>query len=218
MTARARSVPRDADRPCGSSARGLGLVAAVVVLAAGFGSASLPGCEAATADPADGGARCPSLDAVCPTLSCVEPRRGDDGCPICECAVQACAAPGDCLDRGLDVACDASFRFCEPAPACTDGDDATPCPAACYGRCIYAGDRSRTDGYCGRDDDCADGETCHQTVCVDDPATPTFFDCVGWCVGGCPEVETVAFDPFNGFCATLPDGCVPPGWRTDLCR
>jgi hypothetical protein len=200
------------------SARGGGPARAVLAAAPVVALlAVLAGCDALPGTPVDRGAPCPSLEQVCPNLSCVEPRRDDEGCPICECAVQACTAVGDCLDRGVDVVCDVSHRFCEPAPDCTDGDDETPCAAACYGRCIYAGERSRDDGYCARDDDCGDGETCRQTVCVDDPTTPTFFDCVGWCAGDCPPVETTAYDPFNGWCTTLPDGCIPPGWQTDVC-
>jgi hypothetical protein len=194
------------------------IVSAAAAAAFLCGSAILVGAQCASPaadDAAD--ARCPSLAAVCPSLSCVEPRRGDDGCPVCECVVQACAAPADCADRGINVLCDASARFCEPGPGCTDDDDGTTCPAACYGRCLYAGDRSRSDGYCSRDDDCAGGQSCHQTTCVDDPTTP-FFDCIGWCVDGCPEVETPAFDPVNGFCVVLPDGCLPPGWSSDGCR
>jgi hypothetical protein len=190
---------------------------AFVVVPTGLliGAAQCPSTTPVTpAEPA----ACPSLDAVCPTLSCVEPRRNDDGCPLCECEVQACVDVNDCLDRGVDVTCDTSFRFCEPAPGCTDGDSATPCPSACYGRCVYAGERSRTDGYCSRPDDCAAGESCLQTACVDDPTTPTFFDCVGWCAGSCDEVVTPALDPLNGSCVFFPTSCVPPGWRTDVCR
>lgn len=131
--------------------------------------------------------------------------------------MQACVSGADCADRGVEVVCDATSRFCEPAPGCTDDDFDTPCPAACYGRCVYAGERTRTDGYCNRPDDCAPGESCHQTVCVDDPITAGFFECTGWCVGDCPKVETVAFDPVNGFCQVLPDGCLPPGWTTEGC-
>ena len=161
---------------------------------------------------------CPPLDDICPSLACVEPRRDDDGCPICECAIQACHVPTDCADRGVGVTCDASPRFCEPAPGCTDDEADTPCPAACFGRCLYDGEATRDDGYCSRNDDCGDGATCHQTTCIDDPTTPVFFDCIGWCASGCAEVETPAFDPVNGFCIILPDDCLPPGWTSEGCR
>jgi hypothetical protein len=211
-------VPNVAPPHCRTAARRARSAVVAALLACWIGLVGGGACPTPTRPDTPDDTDCPSLDAVCPSLSCVEARRDDDGCPLCECEVQACVDASDCLNRGVDVVCDVGFRFCEPAPGCTDGDAETPCPAACYGRCLYAGERSRTDGYCSRADDCVDGETCQQTTCVDDPTTPNFFDCVGWCAGGCAEVETLAFDPQNGFCVFFPNSCIPPGWSTEPCR
>jgi hypothetical protein len=175
------------------------------------------GCPQTTAPPLSE-RECPSLELACPGLSCVEPRRDETGCPVCECEVQACVVAGDCTSRGIGVVCDTGPRFCEPAPGCTDGDSSSPCPAACFGRCLYDDERSRNDGFCTRGADCAAGEECRQSVCVDDPTTVSSFDCIGWCAGGCFEAETMAFDPMNGSCVLFPDSCIPPGWILNVCQ
>jgi hypothetical protein len=191
-------------------ARGVAVVrlvlgAAVVVLS---GAAACPAPAAPTPE------QCPSLADACPTLSCVEHVRDDAGCPLCECAVQACADPRDCAPRGVDVFCDVSRDVCEAAPACTDRDAATACPAACYGRCVYADDATSPGlGLCVQPGECPDGGTCRFDVCVDDPRT-VGADCSGWCANGCAEVETFAFDPTTGSCVLFRDSCVPPGWIT----
>lgn len=148
---------------------------------------------------------CPDLDSVCPNLSCVEQKKNAAGCPICECAVQACLIADDC--QGGDR-CDLGPAVCEPAPACTDGDDATPCPAACFGRCQVAGE----DGsFCFTDDDCAGNCRFDARFCLRE--RPESSACSGWCVSNCDDAVQFASDPFTGQCFDFSDTCTPPGWR-----
>ena len=146
---------------------------------------------------------CPDLSALCPDLVCVEQARGAGGCPLCECAVQACLQPADCGARAPPQRCDVSPAVCEPAPACTDGDDDTLCPAACFGRCTPSDPNAQ---FCDVDVDCGGG-LCRfdGRFCVVDEGR-----CRGWCVNGCDDGFTQATDPQTLTCFDFADSCVPP--------
>jgi hypothetical protein len=177
----------------------------------------LVGCESVNRDPAPAPPVCADVAAVCPQLSCVEYRVDESGCRVCECARQACLFAVDCAPRALAARCDTSALSCEPAPACTDDDASTACPAACWGRCLYDGEPTRTDGYCFSDVDCVDGGSCRFSTCVDDPAVPGF-SCVGFCARDCAPGNTFGFDPTTGSCNFFEDQCLPPGWVIDRAR
>jgi hypothetical protein len=189
----------------------------VLRLIAATGLLALPAARCPTA--ADGGGapdECPDLDGACPGLSCVEFAVDDDGCPLCECAVQACVRVEDCADRGTDVRCDTGTATCERPPGCTDGDGQTPCAAACFGRCVYPD--AGLPGLCSGPVDCDSGD-CRQGVCVDDPTTTEFQECFGWCAAAtCDGGATTALDPVTNACVPFPDRCVPPGWIVDDVR
>jgi len=148
---------------------------------------------------------CPDLDAVCPGLTCVEQKKNAAGCPICECAVQACLIADDCQNSER---CNVGPGVCEPAPACTDGDGDTECPAACFGRCQAPGE----DGaFCFIDDDCDGNCRFDNRFCFRErPESPA---CGGWCVSSCDAAVQFASDPFTGQCFDFADTCTPPGWR-----
>lgn len=149
------------------------------------------------------------LDDLCPNLRCVSFAKNDAGCAICECAVQACLVDDECSGNAF---CDVSPEVCEPAPGCTDDDDGTACPAACFGRCVAA-DAPTAEGLCF-DDDACDGGSCRKDdrVCVRDPNNPQSSACHGWCVGACDDVITIAADPFTRQCFEFFDSCIPPGF------
>ncbi|MDP2341039.1 MAG: hypothetical protein Q8O67_08780 [Deltaproteobacteria bacterium] len=150
---------------------------------------------------------CPDLADFCPALVCVEQARSDEGCPVCECAVQACLQATDCAERDPPQRCDLGVDVCEPPPACTDGDDDTSCPAACFGRC------SPTDPdalFCDVAGDCGDGECRFDNrFCLVDEGR-----CRGWCVrdGSCDAGFTTARDPNSQICFDFADSCTPPSF------
>lgn len=168
-------------------------------------------CAACPAPPVIDG--CPDVDALCPGLSCVERRQNADGCPTCECAVQACLIDEDCEARSPPQRCSVTPDICEPPPGCTDDDDSSGCAAACFGRCVEFGDVGG-GAFCVGDNDCAsfDG-ACRfdDRFCLIDPQRPGL--CSGWCVAGCNDVETIALDPRSGQCFDFKDSCLPPDFR-----
>ncbi len=169
----------------------LGWFATAVVLA---------GARCAPADDAT----CADLTELCPDLICVDPARDSQGCPVCECEVQSCLQASDCASRSPPQRCNLDIEVCEPPPACTDGDDDTLCPAACFGRCE---DSDPNEAFCDNDGDCGDG-FCRfdNRFCVVDEGR-----CRGWCVrGDCDAVVTAATDPQSQLCFQFSDSCVPP--------
>lgn len=129
---------------------------------------------------------------------------------MCECEVQACLIPEDCETRSPPQRCSIAPQICEPAPACTDGDDDTDCPAACFGRCVAFGNAGG-GVFCVGDGDCASvSGFCRfdDRFCLIDEARPGV--CSGWCASECLEVETIAVDPRSGICFDFKDSCIPP--------
>lgn len=153
---------------------------------------------------------CPDLERLCPTLNCVEQRHNGDGCPICECAVQACLSGDDCASG---VRCVIGPSVCEPAPACTDDDVRTQCPAACFGRCETAtGSGQPTDGnLCLSSTECEGDCRVDNRFCLRDPRQPTDV-CFGYCVSTCDASTSFARDPATGECFEFSDSCLPPGF------
>ncbi len=151
---------------------------------------------------------CPDLQALCPSLNCVEPKLNSDGCATCECAVQACLINEDCGAHEPPQRCSVAPTICEPPLACTDDDDSTVCGAACFGRCV---DITGDSGFCVTESDCGTGSCRFDgRFCLIDDARPDV--CSGWCVDGCAEVETIARDPRTGQCFDFNDSCLPPGF------
>ena len=155
---------------------------------------------------------CVDLAPLCPGLVCVEQARGDDGCPLCECAVQACLRAEDCVPHDPPQRCDLGVDVCEPPPDCTDGDDDTRCPAACFGRCSASDPNALL---CDVAAECAGGECRFDArFCLVDQGR-----CRGWCVrdDNCQGGAAAATDPNSGQCFDFADGCTPPGFTTG-CR
>ena len=154
---------------------------------------------------------CPDLSTLCPDLVCVEQALGSTGCPVCECEVQACLQGKDCASRDPPQRCNLDADVCEPPPGCTDGDDDTACPAACFGRCEVVD--SAAGVFCDGDVDCAGFCRRDDRFCLPDAGR-----CRGWCVdGGCDDAITFARDPQSDICFDFSDSCVPPTF-TPGCR
>lgn len=152
------------------------------------------------------GSGCPDLDGLCPELSCIERARDVDGCLLCECTLQACLQGSDCAPRESAQVCNTGVDVCEPPTACTDDNDETPCPAACFGRCE---DFDPARALCDADSDCGGGSCRFDgRFCLADQGR-----CRGWCVvDACDQVVTLAADPRTQACFDFPDSCVPPNF------
>ena len=159
--------------------------------------------------PAPPPSSCPDVDHLCPDLVCVERKQNAQGCATCECARQACVIDDDCERRVPPQRCLVGADVCEPPPGCTDDDDDTVCPAACYGLCVAAGAVPAAE-FCLSNDECGADGACRfdDRFCVFDPER----GCVGYCANVCNDVETVALDPTSGQCFDFKDSCVPPGF------
>jgi len=138
-------------------------------LAAALFLASVSGCVIFNIDGGDGGEPCPSLDEVCPNLSCPFGNVVIDGCAICECAESCDPGPQpECANAVVidcswvcGAACFSDFD-CSPGQVCSRGDvtpvqaednDGAPEDAARVapqGVCIDVEQPCFSDGDCGQ--------------------------------------------------------------------